>query len=288
MIHHSITLPFDLGKNGITIFVFGDRQEGSQAYLHEAWQEFKREFKQTPNAWALGLGDYADWLRPTMRRYLDGALVHDDSARSMLDTQILKSHDKIIGNMEFLKGRIIGLHEGHHTWNLMSGINTDQRLASALGTAFLGFAATTRLLLRCTKTNSLSYTIFSAHGCSNSKGVQGAVRWLEEQAKVWIADHYIVGHGCKSAAFSPFERKFVRRDGIPGVDTKIVRCLAVGGFARAYTNGAQSDFVERAGMLPQSIGWGVIRIKTKKDTTGPKGREKKILDVEQTNRYFED
>ncbi len=260
--------PFDVphfNGDGFELYFFGDRQEGSTGYVPEAWETFKQEFKSSKKKKAvIGLGDYGDWLRPSLQPILKGALGKDDSARGMLDKAILKEHDKIIDAHEFLKGYVIGLHEGHHNWTTLDGINLDQRLASALKTRFLGFAAGTRLVLNTAfggKSKEQSYvaTVFSTHGNANGRKVPGALSWVENNiANAKIYDIYAIGHGCKSGNEAPFERQECRRIGPPGEKKSVPRIIAVGGFCKGWTDGWKSDYVEKAGMSPQPLAWAKV------------------------------
>lgn len=295
MIHHITRLA--IPKEGLSLFVFGDLQKGSKGYRAEAWQEFKHQFRTAPGAkMALGLGDYGDFLRPSLRPAVESALKKDDSARALLDTAITTEHDGTIDNMAFLAGKLVGIHEGHHTWYLASGGNLDQRLAAALNAPYLGWTASTRLVLQSEQRargegcgGSWSYTIVSTHGNANGAKVGAAVNWMEGKLVAgFVADHYIMGHGCKSANFVPQERRVIRRTGTPGVDNQIPRCLIVGGFSQGYTNGWQSDYVERAGMVPQPIGWGIIRFKASASKAAALARgignpRSPMLDVEQVS-----
>lgn len=263
MEHHVFTIS-QPSYPEVEIFVFGDLQDGSPGFKREAWEEFRIQFKRAKNAYGLGVGDYGDWLRPSMRERLEATLKKDDSAKKQLDDIILKDHDRICDNLEFLKGKMIGLHEGHHTWKFQSGITTDQRLASALKTRFLGFTASTRMvLIRESKRNGgYVYTMVSTHGNANGRKVGAAANWLESNIVAgFAADHYIMGHGCKNATFVPHAVDSVRRTGAPGLDRRTPRCLIVGGFADGYTNGHESSYVERSGFSPQPLGWGIIRLK---------------------------
>lgn len=291
MIHHITKLA--IPKEGLSLFVCGDLQKGSKGYRAEAWAEFKHQFETTPGAkMALGLGDYGDFLRPSLRPAVESALKKDDSARALLDASLLKAHDDIVENMAFLDRKLIGLHEGHHTWYLASGGNLDQRLAAALHAPYLGWTASTRLVLVRKDASSIgtwAYTMVSTHGNANGAKVGAAVNWMEgKMVAGFVADHYIMGHGCKSANFVPQERRVIRRTGLPGVDNQIPRCLIVGGFSQGYTNGWQSDYVERAGMVPQPIGWGIIRFKFAASKTASLARglsnpRTPQLDVEQVS-----
>ena len=299
MIHHGTRISFNGVKGSeATVFIFGDRQQGSKGYKKEAWEEFKREFLATPNAWALGVGDYGDWLRPSMRTPVVNALAKDDSARAMLDGDIRRGHDEIINDMAFLEGKLIGLHEGHHNWTFASGETTDQRLASALKAPYLGWIATTRLVFttgnddRAKGGHSFVHMLLSTHGNANGRKVPAALANLENYTQSWDADSFVMGHGCKSGNHVPFKRNKCRRIGPFGVETQIPRCMVVGGFCEGYTDGWQSSYVERAGFLPQPLGYGIFRFKrvSRMDNQiirGVKNKHTHSLMVEPVNRVLE-
>mgnify|MGYP001607888204 CR=1 FL=1 len=294
MIHHISRLRLE--REELTLFVFGDLQYGADGFNLEAWKEFEHEFKTTPNAWALGLGDYQDFARPTMRGRLEASASHDDSIKKQLDKMVILEQDKLLNLMGFLEGRCIGLHEGHHTWNLGSGIKTDQRIASALKAPFLGWMASTRLCLAYGKAKNndhkrmLIHTIVSMHGNANARRTGGAAAWLENNIMPgFLADHYIQGHACKHVAWEPNERKEIRREGPAGTIMRIPKCMQVGGFHSGYTDGWQSSYVERFGFTPQPLGYGVIRFKRierqgLQELNGTPGKRNKTLLVEQFNR----
>ena len=295
MYHHVYSLEAGYNET-VTIFFFGDLQYGAEGFNKEAWEEFSRQVKTTKNAYIIGLGDYEDWLRPTMRARLYGSLSHDDSARKQLDDKVRTSQDKIIDMLDFMRGRIIGLHTGHHDWEFSSGMSSTQRLSEALGTTFLGWQASTRVSMKIKtpgeyRAPTYTYTIISTHGNSNARRIGSSTLWLENNLmQGWVADQYVMGHGCKSANWAPVERSIIRRSGPPGAITVVPRCLLVGGFHNGYTNGWESSYVERSGFVPQPVMWGIVRLKITTDkfmaTQGRNGRGEKnlVLHIETLNQ----
>ena len=292
MFHHISHTPIEYGP-GVSIFCFGDLQFGLKGFDEEAWNEFKHEFKSTPCAYGLGLGDYEDWLRPSMRGRIESAIVHDDSAKQQLDDKIRRDQDSLLKKMSFLEGKLIGLHQGHHDWRFNSGEFSSQRIASALRAPFLGWVASTRLCLkmRLKSTDGISrgysYTIVSTHGSSNARFTSTSTKWLENSlVHGFLADQYVMGHACKSANWTPNEYRIVRREGPPGTINTTPRCLMVGGFHNGFTNGHESTYVERSGFLPQPVMWGLIRIKLshKRELMAKRGINSTALDVENVNR----
>lgn len=286
IIHHIYRSPF---KNELNIFLFGDLQHGAPGFDEDAFEQFKAEFKSTKNAVALGLGDYSDQFRPTMRDRIIKAT--DDSTRNQLDKLYIQDHDKLIDKLAFLEGKLVGIHNGHHCHEFLNGTNSDQRLASALKAPYLGWIASTRICLSRQDDHSYSYTIISTHGQPNARRNGGAVAWLENNfLSSWIADQYCFGHNCKSINWTPTERNIIRRDGQAGVIRQLPRAINVGGFCRGYTDGWESSWVERMGFAPQPIGWAVIRLKIRQgiqinQERGNSNRKTKVLDVEQVSRH---
>lgn len=260
MLHH---ISRAVGRE-IEIFCFGDLQSDAEGFDREAWEEFRNQFKKSKNALALGLGDYNDFSRPTMRARMLGALAHDDSTRQQVDDLVRKKQDGLLDMMQFLEGKLIGVHNGHHCWEFADRTNSDQRIASALKAPYLGWMASTRLVLSPTKDmdRGYAYTIISMHGQANSRRTGGAANWLEQNViESWVADHYVMGHSCKSISWMPGERHIIRKKGPAGVISSTPRALQVGGFHRGYTDGFTSSYVERNGFKPQPIMWGVIRLR---------------------------
>lgn len=267
-------------------------REDDASFDEEAWNQFKHEFKTSSNAWALGLGDYEDWLRPSQRSRIYASLTADDSARKQLDDKTRRDQDAVLRRMDFLEGKCIGLHSGHHEWEFLTGDNSTQRLCQALKVPYLGWMASTRLGIQLdekSRSGAYVYTIVSMHGSGSSQFASTDARMLETRiVPAWIANQYVRGHSCKSIAWSPFERHIIRRTNDYGVEIQTVRCMNVGGFSKGYTDGWKSSYVERAGMLPQSVSWGVIRFKfsnqqVQRNKHGNAGTGK-TLDIEQVIR----
>lgn len=295
MYHHIFNVPGVHYGETITIVHFGDLQMGTEGFCKEAWQEFRNETKSDKNTYFIGHGDYEDWLRPSMRARLYGSLSHDDSARKQLDDRVRKYQDDVIDKMDFMRGKIIGFCKGHHDFEFITGMSSTQRLAEALGATYLGWQSSIRLIL-ARKTHdekqgrsTYAYTMVVTHGNANARRVGASTLWLENNLmQGWVADQYVMGHGCKSAAWAPVERHTVRRLGPPGEIITIPRCMIIGGFSKGYTNGWETSYVERSGFVPQPIMWGLVRIKIckKKAIADSRGinRYTDILDIENVNK----
>jgi hypothetical protein len=256
-----ITLPH---SSSIRIFVFGDSQIGAKGFDENMWSAFEREFKSTKNAYAIGLGDYSDFLRPTMRSKITGALSGDRSAQEELDEIVRESTKTLIKRMSFLKGHIIGLHSGHHEWEFLDGTNTTQQICQGLGATYLYWTAYTVLKFQSGKkgvSSTSAMKIFSTHGSGGGSFSSSDLGNLEKKiAPYWVADLYLRGHSSKLEMI-PIELNDVTLKGpIPRMVKKTRWAVNVGGFMAGYVNGPAS-YVERNSMPPACLGWAHIDVK---------------------------
>jgi hypothetical protein len=248
-------------KKPLTVFVFGDlnAEDNDPEFDDEVWQMFVQDFKSTPNAVAIGLGDYGDWLRPSMRAKIQGALNGDSSAQHMIDDMVRLGQDKLLRRLEFMKGKLIGLHDGHHQWDFADGTNSTQRLCAALKAPYLGWIASTRIALTTYGQTFRVWTLVSTHGNGTAKTTTADAGGFERTiVNGFVADGYVRGHGCKSAAWLPYERIHIRRKGPAGRDRQVPRAMIIGGFKKGYTDGWNSSYVEKAGFISQPRSYGKI------------------------------
>ena len=291
MVSHEKRIKLDWSKP-VSIFFFGDLQEGQEGFSKEMWEAFKAEVLGTPRSYAIGLGDYSDWLRPTMRARLGEAVAHDDSSRQQLDNMVRRDQDKFLDVFSFLEGKIIGLHSGHHEWDFGDGTNSTQRMCSAFKAPYLGWSALNRIVFELpiyknSKPNSSTYNIFSMHGSGNGRSIGSDVNWLVNNVfSAREANCYVKGHSCK-AACSIIRRDHPKMKGPPGYYEKIYQLICCGGFHNGWTDGWHSSYVERAGFVPQPLSWAVLRI-TLGQHTGKKrnsfNKHCASLDVEAVSR----
>lgn len=254
-------------KNGVCIYVWGDEQEGSEGFARECRDEMLYQFKKEPGTkLGLHLGDSFDWLRPTMRARVDGQLIHDPSARAQVSNMVRRAQDDALKDLTPFEGRMIGCHEGHHSWRYEDGTSTDQRLASALRTRYLGWIAATQLRLTVGEKGkkpgggSFGLTLLSTHGAGNSTAIGSDAKKIQDLAMGTWADLYFRGHSCKAMVTPGLERRIIRSSRTPGVKKQVPWFINAPGMSKSYTNGWQSTYAERAGYTPQPIGWIVVRI----------------------------
>ncbi len=276
--------------HGAVIYCFGDEQRGSQGFGEyrsrsdkaigpgqDCFDEMVYQFQKEPGSkYALHMGDAWDFIRPTMRARIEAPLVHDGSAKAQVDDMVRRAQDADLKQYSPFEGRMIGLHEGHHSWKFSEGVSTDQRLAAAMRGKFLGWIGATRLRIKLAGTkadNGYVKTLLSTHGQGGSRTAGSDAKYIDELAKGLISDIYVRGHSCKALVHPAMNRRTIRRVGPLGVDQNTPWYINTPGMCEGYTDGWNSSYAERAGYIPQSLGWCKISLKIvrRKDYSIAKG-----------------
>ena len=245
----------------ITLFVFGDIQMGADGYKKDIFNAFKADFMSTPNAYGLGLGDYSDFLRPSMRQRVGEVLYQDDSARDQLDDIVRDRVVKYADEMSFMKGKLVGLNSGHHEFDYRDGTNSTQQLCQLLKTTYLGWSSYSVIkigdknkLIKGKPGTMLSLKVYSTHGDGGSAFSSGDMANLEKKiAPYWIADIYLRGHSSKGE-LAPLELNDVVVKGPPRLVKKTRWIINCPGMMNGYTENS-TGYVERKNLPPASLGY---------------------------------
>jgi hypothetical protein len=258
---NEMRLPLQRGGKA-TLFIFSDMQWGTEGFSEEMWNEFEGDFRSTKNAYAIGLGDYDDWVRWTVRRPMTDSTAGDGSVRKRLDKMVMTGVDELARKMSFMKGRLVGLHSGHHEWDFATGANSTEILCQKLDATYLGWLAYSVIKVGSCKPNAAAYSfkIFSTHGSGGAMFSSADLGNLEKKiAPYWIADLYLRGHSSKLEMI-PMELNDVTVNGPEPKLIKRTRWLVnCGGFMAGYVVGEDS-YVERNNMPPAAQGYAKCEI----------------------------
>lgn len=259
-----------------TVFVFGDIQEHSSGFNKECFQAFKDDFVSTKNAYAIGLGDYGDFIRPSLRKRLNSILdpEQDRDYRRQLDDMVNLDLRRLCDKFSFLNGKVLGLTSGHHEWVFSSGETSTQRLARLLGADYLGWTAYLVLKVKFLrvpskgkkgdvvqhKDSSFAVKFYCTHGSGGGLYNHSDLSNLERKiAPYWIADVYLRGHSSKGE-LAPIELNDVSVLGKCAVNKKTRWLVNCPGMMNGYIEG-ETSYVELNNMPPASLGYAKVEIR---------------------------
>lgn len=185
----------------ITLFPFGDVHRDSKNCAVARWHAFLDAAREVPDAYFFGLGDYGDFLSTS------GRAAHTRSLPDAHETEVEEREEKADDNwrvfareIEFMKGRLIGLMDGNHFFRYRNDDTSTTRMCKHLGCDYLGSETFVRLVLsegKCVKapahTNVLD--IYAHHGAATSAQTSGGSLAAIERKTTWVkADIILMGH----------------------------------------------------------------------------------------------
>jgi len=225
----------------IRIIPFGDLHYPATNCRIDLFQNLVNYIKETPDCYAIGMGDLLDAIVITDRRF-------DPSEKDTnLDTQIVK----IRNILEPIKNKIICLLTGNHEYTIYSrGYgNPIQRLCRELGIKYAGYSAFIKLHVE-PKTHKKDLVIYAHHGWAAGRQTGATVNNIENLSKHYEADVFLLGHSHKLSATSQV------KIGWGGPKKNLF--VNTGSFLETSTIGSTS-YSERRGYPPLKLGVAKIR-----------------------------
>jgi len=270
-------------KHKIKLWLFGDIHRDAPSCDVDRWKWFISEAKKTHDDYTyyIGLGDYNDFASSKEQEHLQTKRGLHRETIVKLDGLAERDNRLIAREMSFMRGHILGLIEGNHTWVFMNGRTATEDLCDRLGTEYLGWLNhfSWRVRFPNTKRTQLIY-IVSCHGQAGGKTVGNSVNQLDNLRQVFpIADVYCMGHDHQRLA-RPVSvlLPMYRVDGSGEIVLKQKRqflCRS-GSFKRAYVENISGYEVGRL-LKPSDLGALMFEIGFHRDNKN--GEDRLITDI---------
>lgn len=234
---HQHTVKHCYGKP-LNLIIFGDVHRDSPNHADGHWRDFLARARTVKDALYLGMGDYLDATSTSERECLGhiSSKMHETFNADLNQLKEAKI-DLIAKELEFMRGRLIGLVNGNHYYEFQSGINSDQKLCEKLGAKYLGVCAFIRLTIACSDRRH-TLDLFVHHGKGASRLVGGSLNRVAQMIEGTQADVFIMGHDHKKGAV-PSSRIFLQHAGQKGLEVRHrdVWNVRSGSFLASYRDG---------------------------------------------------
>lgn len=256
---HRYTIPVPCAGQPIKLIFFGDVHRDSPNHALSRWREFLDYAKRQKNAYFFGVGDYIDSMSTSERESMIRASLHESTAVD-LENMALGKVSTLAKEMQFMRGRLIGLLNGNHYFSFPSGINSDQKLCEKLGCKYLGVSTFTRLTLDY-KGAKQTFDIWAHHGAGGARLPGGSLNRVDQMREHAEADCYVMGHDHKRAVIPANPRLTLEHDSKRGLRLRERQAWLVrsGSFLKGYENGQVSYNVDAA-RGPCSLGHAELEI----------------------------
>jgi hypothetical protein len=258
---HYVVIPVKASGQEFTLYPFGDVHKFAPLHSEDHWAAFLDDARGRKDAYFLGMGDYMDLASSSERNALKDGRFHDSTIQTLEDIY-RDMTARYCKDLEFMRGRIIGLIEGNHYSEFQNGTTTTQKMCETLGCKYLGVSAFIRLSFRYGKT-SRSVDIWAHHGKGAARLIGGSLNTVQQMGEAAEADVYLMGHDHKKSAGMTSKLMLSGAGG----DVKVVHKKQVyartGSFLRGYVDGKQS-YVADMGLNPTDLGVVKITLTAKK------------------------
>lgn len=239
-----------------TLIPFGDVHRDSPHCAVERWKEDLEEWRKIKNPLFLGLGDYTDFLSTSERQCVGRGELHD-STKTSLDNLAKRSIKDLAKELDFMRGRLVGLVNGNHYYQFENGTTGDYMLADELGCKFLGVAAFIRVVfcLPGKHGSTTSIDVFAHHGAGTGQKPHTSLGAVARMAEWADADIILQGHDHKRGALplNPTLHLSRNNNGPLRVKERERWVGRTGSYLKAYIDGEAGYNVD-AGRGPCSLG----------------------------------
>lgn len=264
---HRYTIPVKSVGKPIKIVFFGDVHRDSPTFAANKWKEFLQYARSLKDAHFLGMGDYIDSMSTSERDAMIRAAMHE-STSSDLENMALGKVALLAKELDFMRGRLIGLVNGNHYFTFPSGINSDQKLCERLGCKYLGVSTFVRLTFDYHGVK-LAFDVWAHHGAGGARLPGGSINRVDQMREHAEADVYVMGHDHKRGVFPANPRLTLEQDAKNGLRLKERQSWLVrsGSFLAAYNDG-QASYNADAGRGPCSLGHVELEVTLRESRVG--------------------
>lgn len=242
----------------ITIWPLGDVHVGAAACDEKAFRRDVDRIAADPNAWWLGMGDYADFITRNDPRFDTDELASWISVRHLRDL-VTAQRDRFLDMTRPIWPKCLALIAGNHEGAILRHYERDcfreivgmiQPLSAAPDVPLaLEYEGYLRLrFLRAVAAEhrpAINFDIYAHHGVGGGKLMGGKALTLGREAGWHEVDMVIMGHTHAPIAF-PAWRRWVDRAG--NVRTRRITALVTG------TYSIDPDYARRGGYAPGGDG----------------------------------
>jgi len=240
----------------IYLIPFGDVHRDSSMCNVEKWHEFLGWAKKKQRCLFLGMGDYVDLASTSERALLGNKLLHDSTLET-LNQIYIKHSAKFVKEIDFMRGKLIGLIEGNHYGQLDNGTTTTQRMCDSLNTKYLGCMSVIRLSISYGHKRT-SIDIVAHHGRGAGRMLGSSLNGVQKMAETVHGNIYLQGddHRKLVGMTTKLDVESTKTGGITLRHMKQI-FLRTGSFLDSHVDG-RASYVVDANMNPTDL--GVVKI----------------------------
>lgn len=178
-----------------SLYAVADMHVGNPGFDYNHFAAHVKTIKDDPDAYWIGLGDYADWVSIGDKRFQVANLDPEDDMM-LLEDFYQKMFERVAEKLSPIMDRCIGLSYGNHEMTICNKNQYDpvKRLCERFQVNNLGWSSFVRLRF-ARKCGVSMYKIFCSHGTVAGGRKGGKINKMENSTADFDADIYLKAHG---------------------------------------------------------------------------------------------
>jgi hypothetical protein len=233
----------------VTLWFFGDVHRDTRNCDVERWHWFLKKAKETmdANTYFIGMGDYHDFASTREKKLLAHDQNTHESTSNTFDLIAEKNNRDFAEEISFMRGHLLGLIEGNHSWVFKGGKTSTEDLAERMGTKDMGWLCHYTLMYKCDSHHARNAVhIVLCHGKAGGKTFGITINQIGDLKQIFpVADIYCMGHDHQRAAQPISILVPVSCTGSYQIKQKRQFLCRSGAFVKAYQDGSDSYEVFR-------------------------------------------
>ena len=198
-------------KDTINLWLWGDVHRDTDSCDVDRWKWFlKKSAQDDPEkTYYMGLGDYNDFASSSEQKALTKGVMHETTMEKF-DQIVERDNRKFAAEIKQMRGKLLGLVEGNHSWKFLNGTTSTEDLANRMGCDYLGWLSHVTLTFdfgihrnhTVGGKRSQNVYIVACHGKAGGKTHGNSINqvgWMKEIFP--IADIYVQGHDHQRGAW---------------------------------------------------------------------------------------
>lgn len=266
MVYTKRIIQYDPQNPKIRIGVFGDLHDGDKGFSRAHFRRWRDKHAKQPHTYFIGLGDHIEAINARDKRFTLGHIDPKYRMADNLDALINLQMASLMGELEPIKGQLLGIGRGNHEQKLLenTGIDIHDIVCQQMGIPDIGYSFLMLLVLRGEGTGrTRSIRLFGHHGWGGgSRTLGGDKTKVGGKLGEYEADIYLFGHS-HQAWDEPKPRIAINNSGRPISKPMII--ANCGTFKRSLSDGPVPTWAETRGFPPQHLGGRVIEIEVLKN-----------------------
>ena len=241
-------------KDYINLYMFGDVHRDAENCDADRWKWFLEKAKEDDpdKTYYLGLGDYHDFASYSEQKAIKNSKLHE-TTMARLNKMVKQDVDFFCDEIKHMKGKLLGLIEGNHTWTFDdNGKTATQVMCEQMECPYMGWLSHLTITFKIYNKRQSVY-IVACHGRAGGKRAGASINQVEDMKVIFpAADIYVQGHDHNRGAW-PIDVLLPT----PGRDHKLKQkrqflCRS-GSFLKGYESG-KSNYVTSRLLRPADLG----------------------------------